>query len=360
MEPWYNMNKLEQVIGRAVRNFSHKLLPFEKRNVQIYLHGTMLEDPEEEAVDLYIYRLAEKKAIKIGKVARVLKENAVDCILNHSQTNFNFENFKDQQVTQELSNGLVIENFPVGDIPYSPGCDYQETTDYECVKPGDVEEDSNVNESFMNTQSERIGRKIAEMYKTNLFYTMKDFESLGTSEDVYYALTKLMNITIYDRYNRPGKLVNTGQYYLFQPIELEESSLFEKVVPIDAKLDNILFNINPTMRKANINENYENEMKELDLPEFTEEELGNEEAIVQAEEIVKKLTSPPKPREERRKKPSVIGRILDSFTKAREIAEGLREEPADSDDWYYNCGIAMNILPTKCQRTSCMIIYWNT
>lgn len=35
MEPWYNMNRIEQIIGRAVRNLSHCQLPFKKRNVEI-------------------------------------------------------------------------------------------------------------------------------------------------------------------------------------------------------------------------------------------------------------------------------------------------------------------------------------
>ena len=42
LEPWYNMSQIEQIIGRAVRNGSHKDLPFEKRNVQIFMHGTIL------------------------------------------------------------------------------------------------------------------------------------------------------------------------------------------------------------------------------------------------------------------------------------------------------------------------------
>jgi hypothetical protein len=42
LEPWYNMNRIEQIIGRAVRNFSHKDLPFEKRNVEIFMYGTLL------------------------------------------------------------------------------------------------------------------------------------------------------------------------------------------------------------------------------------------------------------------------------------------------------------------------------
>ena len=63
LEPWYNTNRLEQIFGRGVRNLSHCLLPFEERNVEIYMHGTVLEYIVlVEAVDIFIYRLAKNKA----------------------------------------------------------------------------------------------------------------------------------------------------------------------------------------------------------------------------------------------------------------------------------------------------------
>ena len=98
LEPWYNMNRIEQIIGRAIRNCSHKLLDFKKRNTQIYLHGTLLND-DTESVDLYVYRVAENKALQIGKISRVLKQNAVDCILNSGQNNFTVENMN-QKIIQ--------------------------------------------------------------------------------------------------------------------------------------------------------------------------------------------------------------------------------------------------------------------
>ena len=58
LEPWYNMNRIEQIIGRAVRTCSHKDLPLIERNVQIFMYGTKLSD-NIEAVDLYVYRKAE-------------------------------------------------------------------------------------------------------------------------------------------------------------------------------------------------------------------------------------------------------------------------------------------------------------
>ena len=39
------------------------------------------KNPDIEAIDLYVYRTAEIKSIKIGKITRLLKENSIDCII---------------------------------------------------------------------------------------------------------------------------------------------------------------------------------------------------------------------------------------------------------------------------------------
>ena len=108
------MNRIEQIIGRAVRTCSHKDLPFKQRNVQIFMYGTKLTN-NMEAADLYVYRKAEEKSLLIGKVSRVLKEVAIDCILNHGQTNFS-EKKMNQKVDIELANGKTI-HYAVGDKP---------------------------------------------------------------------------------------------------------------------------------------------------------------------------------------------------------------------------------------------------
>ena len=73
------MNRIEQILGRGVRTKSHCQLPFKDRNVEIYLHATLL-DNDQEAVDLYLYRLSELKAMQTEAkeaVARSFsKENA--------------------------------------------------------------------------------------------------------------------------------------------------------------------------------------------------------------------------------------------------------------------------------------------
>ena len=148
LEPWYNMSRLEQIIGRAVRNNSHKLLPFSERNVQIFLYGTLLKESQQEAADISIYRNAEYKAIQIGNVTRVLKEVSVDCFLNHEQLNFSREKM-DQRVRQTLSDGTQIDDFQVGDKAYSMATDFMKDGEYKCYNTLDV----GMNSSEIYTES---------------------------------------------------------------------------------------------------------------------------------------------------------------------------------------------------------------
>ena len=269
LEPWYNMNLLEQVIGRAVRNFSHKDLPFEKRNVQIFMHGTLLDDNKEETADLYVYRVAGVKSIQIGKVSRLLKETAVDCIINHDQTNFSQDIMNGKiegTIIQELSNGLILPDFKIGDKPFTSACDYLSTCYYDCV-PNKIINEENLNEdtyneNFILGNSDKILQRIRMLMKENYFYKKAELlELIKTPKDyplvqIYAALTQLIedqNEFIEDKYGRSGRLINIADYYLFQPLELLDKnvSIFERSVPIDVKHKMIKFNVNQNIIQPN-------------------------------------------------------------------------------------------------------------
>jgi hypothetical protein len=326
LEPWYNMNRIEQIIGRAVRNFSHKDLRFEKRNVEIFMYGTILGDNKEEAADLYVYRVAEFKAIQIGNVTRVLKETAVDCIINHDQTNFTQEiiakNLK-KPITQELSNGIILSNFKVGDAPFSPACDYMASCNYDCRPDKKIDENNlnedTYNENYIMINSEKILQRIRMLMKESYFYK-KDvlINSIRTPKEypyiqVYAALTQLIednNEFITDRYGRNGRLINIGDYYLFQPIELRNKniSIFDRSVPIDYKHNLINFEIEQNIVK----------------PVIDKRNISN---ILLEEEILPEGK-----------------RILDEMTNNLEISKSFSKKPKvprGDDNWYKHCGIVM-------------------
>ena len=285
LEPWYNMSRIDQIIGRAVRNCSHKFLPFEKRNVQIFLYGTLLseEEKEREAADLYVYRLAELKAVKIGKVARVLKQISVDCLLNVNQQNFTEENMN-QIVKQELSNKLVID-YKVGDKPFSSTCDYMETCDYKC-SPIEMVGDLPIlmdtySEPFIMMNSEQIIQRVRQLYKEKHFYTKdKLITAINIVREyplvqINAALDQLItdkNEFITDMFGRLGRLYNVENLYLFQPIEVSNKniSLYDRKVPIEYKRDYIVFKpeIPPQEQEQGLEQIIEEpEQEEIILPQ---------------------------------------------------------------------------------------------
>ena len=82
LEPWYNMNKIEQIIGRGVRFYSHHTLPEEERNVSVFLH-TNIDNSDQETVDYRRYRMSLNKQEKINAIEKLMKENAIDCRINN-------------------------------------------------------------------------------------------------------------------------------------------------------------------------------------------------------------------------------------------------------------------------------------
>jgi hypothetical protein len=253
LEPWYNMNRIEQIIGRGVRNMSHCGLPFVQRNVEIYMHGTLMSN-EEEAADLYVYRLAERKALQIGKVTRVMKEVAVDCLLNIGQTNFTVDKLvtlaANQNVVLTLSTNRKQMKYRIGDRPFTDICDYMESCDFKCTSTADITPAAVIKDTygldFLQTNNPRIMERVRQLYRDHTFYRRIQLISAINIvkqypiEQIFSALTYLIenkNEYLIDKYGRLGNLVNKDMYYLFQPIEItdENASMYERTAPIDYK-----------------------------------------------------------------------------------------------------------------------------
>ena len=82
MEPYWNLSRLDQVIGRAVRFCSHKDVPSYDRIVEIFIYIAVHPD-DNMTIDKYILTMAENKNEIISHFELALKESAVDCALNY-------------------------------------------------------------------------------------------------------------------------------------------------------------------------------------------------------------------------------------------------------------------------------------
>ena len=81
LEPYWNMSRYEQIIGRAIRFCSHKDLSIEKRVVKVYLYLATIPDKIKKKiklVDEHIYDMALKKQHIIQQFENILKDSSVD------------------------------------------------------------------------------------------------------------------------------------------------------------------------------------------------------------------------------------------------------------------------------------------
>ena len=265
MDPWYNISRAEQIIGRGVRNKSHCMLPFEQRNVEIYMHASV--NPAErdmfgsslETADLYMYRLSEEKAIKIGQITRVMKEVAVDCLLNNDQQNFN-ENKMNTEVMMKTSSGKEIQ-YRIGDKSFSSKCDYMEKCEYQCSpslgKNVDVKSlpTNTITYGLPHLQRRReiITKRIRQLFREKAFYKRDDLIreiQLGKPyklQEIYYILGVFLKTQEWVSYqNTIGYLVRNGNLYTFQPQKMSDvnASMYERTNPYDYKPERVTLQVN--------------------------------------------------------------------------------------------------------------------
>ena len=234
--------------------------------------------------------------MKIGKVSRILKQNSIDCILNKGQTNFTIENMN-QTVKQILSNDVEID-WKVGDKPFTALCDYLDTCSYVCSPDKDILDINydTYNEDFISLNIEKIIEKIKNIFKDQyvcdkekLVRTINYVKEYPLVQ-IYSALDKLLNKEnelLTDMFGKKGFLVNVGNYYLFQPIEIQDESIsiYERTMPIKFKHQKI--NVNLPKNINNVLDSIESkESKESKEPVVLEQ---NNDKLLSINKLLKDL-----------------------------------------------------------------------
>jgi hypothetical protein len=242
LDPWYHLNKIEQIIGRGVRFLSHCALPPEKRNTTIYLYATTLpklemsnsnsesnnssnnssniKDEIIESPDLYIYRKAYLKARLAGDVSRILKMNAVDCNLNINAVIIQGQ----KPVTQINSQRQELTNVSINDMPFTAICDWAEC-DYSCIPKVDVPKLEKSYSSFSGYaakwREQQIKNQIRNLFSRQSFYTKEDIlESMDIIQDIKInILSSIINNKSFQVFynGKPGYVRYCNNYFVFQP-----------------------------------------------------------------------------------------------------------------------------------------------
>ena len=249
MEPWYNMSRVEQVIGRAVRNCSLDAVPFASRNVQLFLHASLVGEGDREAADVYVYGLAERKAQRAGAVTRTLKQMAVDCPLTREQRDMAIDKLN-ERTELTLATGETID-WDLGDRDGSAVCDYQACESAPSCIPNVTVSSKDVSLQtysvpFLMRNSAGVLARVLAVFREVFAVRYDDLVArINASRqfsqaEVDGALSRLVlgrGVPVTDPLGRPGRVVNIGDLYVFQPIELtsRRASMFARSSPIAFK-----------------------------------------------------------------------------------------------------------------------------
>ena len=240
MDPWYHLNRLEQIIGRGIRYCSHSDLPVHLRNCLVYMYALTLTTPSIETPDLHAYRISVNKAKSIGKIQRLMKESALDCNLNLA--GLIVRGAPPRKVMD--ATGKVIETYDINDSEksFSSTCDYMDKCEYSCEitipkaildKP---EKDRNTSTYTFLDAGRRLAQK--EAILKGLFYNGEVAIAIKQVQDVIYkdlpweitsrALAQILEnptFIIEQKNGMKGRLILRNGYLLFQPIGVRSKEI---------------------------------------------------------------------------------------------------------------------------------------
>ena len=229
LEPYWNMSKINQIVGRAVRNYSHHSLEPDQRTVEIYkyvsIYSKMLDSRDIGISNFFIdkekYILPEEKDRSNKVIERQLKEISFDCEFN-------------------ISRNTITD---VG-IDGSPECDYT-TCNYECkVKPKSEKVDNSTYKMYLTFFDqfdiffvlEHLKRLFQDAFIWSLDDIKKsifDLEPLITDEAIYTTLFHIVDnkVLFLDKYDREGFIIRRGPYYIFNNFDIDiNSSIYSKML----------------------------------------------------------------------------------------------------------------------------------
>jgi len=207
LDPWWNLNRIEQIIGRAVRHCSHIALPAAERNVTIYNMAC------KDTIDIRAYITAAKKQKNIDQVEQIIKKYAIDCNLNSTVMYYD-PDILNHPMTITDSKG-VKRDVKLGDTR-------DKFLPVKCIHKGkNVDVDiSTDNKYFYRDDLEKITFKISEMYNAAFEYSFIEIKKELANFDhnnIAYALNEMITNKVPIRNDSSGFLIYRADKYIYQP-----------------------------------------------------------------------------------------------------------------------------------------------
>lgn len=187
LDPWYHMNRTEQVIGRAIRTCSHVSLPLEERNVTVFLHACVSTSTK-DTTDIHTYKIAARKLHQTTLIERLIRDNAFDCPLQY-HLNYQPKSMFDFHVAMRTSQHAIIQHTFGDSEEHRPNCtpvnDIASTS-------GKIQVD--MFRDLIPTISHRIRRYVEKQMSTKQYFSMDEILKAGNTKRaiVFEALRHIL------------------------------------------------------------------------------------------------------------------------------------------------------------------------
>ncbi len=218
VEPYWNLSRTEQVIGRGVRFGSHSILPSKDRNVEIYLYASVGKN-ELESIDFLKYKLSEDKDKSIKQIEHILREIAVDCSLDKTRNQ--------QPSSKDFTRECLYSkcDYKCSSNKVSPKIDYSTYS----LKDHDISQYrfivKKIKSLFKISQTYKLKDIISFVKKNNFNFSFEDANIVRCLEDVIDESLKMI-----DNNGNNCTLTRTGEYFLCNPDSRDISEpLFDKM-----------------------------------------------------------------------------------------------------------------------------------
>jgi hypothetical protein len=238
VDPWWNMSRIEQVVGRGLRTCSHQVLPFEDQNCTVYFHVVRTNDGK-ECFDEYTYRTkVEQKAMKIARVRKVMAESAMDCPLQN-QLNTLPEDWRNLEVDQRQSEGGKPVSYRLRGM-LAPTFD--DAPDVQaCIVAPVPDDPDHVRplSTYLDVRDEvleKIGRLMADKpvwERNQLVDALRPFTREVVLFNIQQAITS--GFRFKDSFGRPAILESRGELYALSPLGTPNDTLVERTTEPPAR-----------------------------------------------------------------------------------------------------------------------------
>lgn len=222
LEPHFHFSHIEQAVGRAIRNNSHRELPLKKRNCTIYYHSTIYPEAiDKETVDMLLYKLAFKKRIASNKVRELIEANSITCKFFKKVNSFDWDGIVGQIIENSKGKSITIRKETIDDYEKNISCNT-----CLCLNSS-VSDDGTYNPLVHSKWQVYVSMKIIfdlfKKYNKFSLHEIKDYiheinEEID-DETIYFALNIIANSNknTENKFNIQGKIQKFKSYYKFVP-----------------------------------------------------------------------------------------------------------------------------------------------